>query len=101
MRPCSRLSCCTTGAEIPASISAGRFFIPSRHSRRERSSHGFDDAAELVEHFADLTFTHDQGRAERECIPDGTEHDVVLEEAEIKRVHAALADGVGPACEID
>src|SRR5690242_8922564 len=101
MRPCSRLSRCATGAANPASMSAGRFFIPSRRLRRERSGHGFDDAAELVEYLADLAFAHDQWRAERERIAHGAEHDVVLEETEIERVHAAFAGGVGPACEID
>src|SRR6185312_6561734 len=101
MRPCSRLSWCATGVGIPASMSAGRFFIPSRRSRRGRSGHRFDDAAELVEYLANLAFAHDQWRAERECIADGAEHDIVLEEAEVERVHATLANGVGPACQVD
>src|SRR4249919_2208714 len=101
MRPCSRLSYCATGVGMPASMSAGPFFIPSRRLRSARSGHGFDDAAELVEHLADLTFAHDQWRAERERIADSAEHDVMLEEAEVERVHAALADGVGPTREID
>src|SRR5262245_63551552 len=82
-------------------MSAGPFFIPGRHLRRRRSGHRLDDAAELVEHFADLTFTHDQWRAESERIAHGAERDVVLEEAELERVHTALADSVGPAREID
>src|SRR4029079_1342903 len=101
MRPCSRLLCCATGAESPRLMSGGGVFIRSRHSRRERSSHGFDDAAKLVEHLVDLTLAHDQWRAERQRIADGAEHDVVLEETEIERIHPTLADGVGPACEID
>src|SRR5262249_6340568 len=56
---------------------------------------------ELVEDFSDLTFTYDQRRTERERIAHGAEHDVVLEETEVERVHAALADGIRPACKID
>src|SRR4249919_1967489 len=99
-RRCNRLSFCMTCAGVRAPMSVGPFFIPSRRLR-ERSGHGLDDVAELVEHFPDLAFAHDQWRAERERIADGTEHDIVLEKAEIERVHAALADSVGPACEID
>src|SRR5262245_25842081 len=82
-------------------MSAGPFFIPDRRLRRARSRHGLDDVAELVEYLADLTFTHNQWWAERQCIADGAEQDVLLEEAKLERVHAAFADGVGLAGEID
>src|SRR5262245_35545927 len=101
MQRSSRHSSCATGAGTRPSMSAGRFFIPSRRSRRKRSGHRLDDAAELVEDLADLAFAHDQWRAERERIADGAEHHVVLEEAEVERVHASLAHGIGPAGQVD
>jgi hypothetical protein len=44
------------------------------------SAQRLDDAGKLVEHLADLTFTHDQRRTERERVADGAEHDIVFEE---------------------
>src|SRR5262245_37175278 len=82
-------------------MSAGPFFIPGRRLRRRGSGHGLDDTAELVEHFPELAFAHDQWRAQRERVTDGAERDVVLEKAEVERVHAAFADRVRPAREID
>src|SRR5262245_47501620 len=82
-------------------MSAGPFFIPGRRLRRKWSGHGLDDTAELVEYFPDLGLAHDQRWAQRERVADGAERDVVLEKAEIERVHAALSDGVGPARQID
>src|SRR4249919_4121910 len=101
MPRCSRHSNCTTCEEIRTSLSAGRSSSRDHLSPPDRSSHRFDDVCELVEYLADLTFTHNQRRAERQRIADGTEHDIVFKEAQFERLHAALADRIGLAGEIN
>src|SRR5665213_2086726 len=66
-----------------------------------RLRHLLDDLGQLVEHLADLTLRHNQRRAHSQRIADRAEHDAMLEEAEIERLHAAFADAVGLAGEID
>ena len=80
MPQCSRHSCCTTGMETQASMSAGRSSIRGRLMLRVRLGHRFDDTGEFVEYLADLAFTHDQWRAERQRVANGAEHDIVFEE---------------------
>ena len=57
--------------------------------------------ADLVEDLADLRFGDDQRRAHRDGIARRAEHQTVLVERTFQRLEAALADGVGPAGEID
>src|SRR5512136_466076 len=57
----------------------GRFDTTRPTCPAAASGHRLDDAGKLVEHLADLTFTHDQRRTERQRIADGAEHDIVFE----------------------
>src|SRR2546425_7455934 len=101
MRRCSRRSCCTICVGIRAFMSAGRSFTRGHLTPSDRLSHRLDDAGELVEHLADLTFTHDQWRTERQGIADGTEHDIVFEETQVEGLDTALADGIGLTGEVN
>src|SRR6476620_12576896 len=104
MPRCSRHSCCPICAEIRTSMSAGRSSARSRHMllvRSARLRHRLDDTRELVEHFVNLDFAHDQRRTERQRIADSSEHEIMFKEARFKRFQAAIADGIGLAGEVN
>src|SRR5262245_22397405 len=97
----SRHFCCVTCAGIRNSMSAGRSSTQGRHTHSTSLGHRLDDARELVEDFVYLDFAHDQRLTERQCVTDGAEHEIMLKEACFKRFHAALADRIGPAGEVN
>src|SRR6476646_7402813 len=102
MPRCSRHSCCPICAEIRTSMSAGRSSTRGRHmllARSARLGHRLDYTRELVEHFVNLDFAHDQRRTEGQRVADGSEHEIMLKETQFKSFQAALADGIGLACE--
>src|SRR5215471_920666 len=101
MPRCSRHFCCVTCAGIRTSMSAGRSSTEGRHTLSASLGHCLDDPRELVEDFIYLDFAHNQRRTEGQCVADGAEHEIMFKEACFKRFHAALADRIGPAREVN